>query len=189
MNENFVRAGRGLHIIFLAGILAIVSLVLAVIPVIVLLGGVGAITAIVLTLVGLNTASPTNPSFKTAMAASIINIVVSLVGVLFPAGGFLNILASTANSVLGLAVVYFVCIASTELVEEKGDPTLAQKGRFVWKLTAVCTGCSILFSLVVFIPGLTVMATIASVAAAIVGLVGTVLYLIFLNRAANYLRQ
>lgn len=182
MNENYLLAGKGLHTMFVAEIIILVS---AFIP---LIGIIGILVGLVLSLVGLHTASKTHSGFQAAMTMTLAGIAVSLISIFLPDGGLLGTLISIVSNVLSLAVTYFVCITASDMVEELGQYEVAQRGRFVWKLNLICTVVTVICAVVVFIPILNILAAIAAVVTGIAAIVAGILYLMFLHGASKCLR-
>ena len=170
---DYSTAGNGLKKVFIGEILAIFSFI----P---LLGGILALVGGILSLVGLYQASKVAYGYRTAFQLSIASIVVELLGVFIPG-------VSLVGVILSIAVVYFVCMATGELLVEKGDPQTAAKGQFVWKLYAVCGVIVLVCTLVAFIPGAAILAAVVLLPTAIASLVAGMHYLIFLYRASEYL--
>lgn len=170
---DYSTAGNGLKKVFIGEILAIFSFI----P---LLGGILALVGGILSLVGLYQASKVAYGYRTAFQLSIASIVVELLGVFIPG-------VSLVGVILSIAVVYFVCMATGELLVEKGDSQTAAKGQFVWKLYAVCGVIVLVCTLVAFIPGAAILAAVVLLPTAIASLVAGIQYLIFLYRASEYL--
>lgn len=189
MNENFTLAGKGLKYLFLAQILALVAIVAMIVPVLGwIVGVVLALASLVLSIYGPYVARDVHDNFRIALWAAIAALVVSIVSSLVPEEAeFISGLLNIAKTVLGFAMVYFVCTASEVLLDAKGDGELAQRVSTIWKLYAGCALVSIVCALVGWIPVLNILAAIASVVTTIVQLVAYVLLLIFYYKASKSL--
>lgn len=177
--RSYPKAAGGLKLLFIAEILAIVAAVLALVP---LVGAILAIVAQVLILVGLYQAGGDDEGYKTAFIITIVNLVVSVVSV-FAGGVFASIL-SIVSTILNLAVVYFVVNTTGNLAHSMGKDELSTRGEKVWKLYLICAVASIVITLLSFIPAL---AAALGILLAIFQIIAYILYLIFLNKAAQAL--
>lgn len=178
MNQ-YPNAAAGLRLMFFGEILTIVGSFLAWIP---FLGVLVILAGGIVSLVGLNRAGADDEGYRTAFMLTIVNIVVGLVG-----GFILSGLASIVSSILSLAVIYFVCITTSNLLHSVGATDIEQRGRTVWTINLVCTVISVVLNLLLFIPILNVLAVIGVFIVAIVELVGYILYMMFLNASAQAL--
>lgn len=181
MYGNYPNAAKGLNWLFIAEILAIVSIPLMSI----FIGGITALISIVFTLVGLYTAAQDDAGYRTAFYAAIAQLVISALSN-FVAAGLVNSLLSIASTIVGLFIVYQVCTTTCNLLTGR-DEALVQRGTNVIKIYLVCTVVAVICSVLGIIPVLNVIAAVVALVAAIAQLVGYVLYLMFLFRASRLL--
>lgn len=174
--RSYPKAAGGLKLLFIAEILAIVGAVLSLVPI---LGPILLIVAQVLVLVGLYQASTDDEGYKTAFIITIVNLVVSVVSI-FADGVFASVLG-IVDTVLNLAVAYFVINTTVNLAHSMGKDELSAKGQKVWKLYLVCAVASIVIALLSFIP---VLAAALGILLVIFNLIAYILYLIFLYQAS-----
>ena len=184
--ENFTNAGPGLRKMFIAAIGTIICSVLAIIPIINIVAGIGSIVFGVLSIVGLFQAGKDIQGCMTAFYITIANLVLSIIRT-FAGTGILGTILAICSTVLGLAVTYFVCTSVSETMNQIGAAAVAQKGHTVWVINLVCCIISVVITFLLLIPIINVIAAFASVIVAIVSLVGTILYMLFLNDGAKAL--
>lgn len=175
--NRYPNAAEGLKLMFYGEIVAIIGAFLGIIP---LLGGLLALAGGVVSLVGLNKAGADDEGYRTAFMLTIINIIVSLVSS-FAGDGVFGTLVGIVSSVLSLAVIYFVCITTANLLHSVGASELERKGNTVWTINLVCTIVSVAVMLLAYIPIVNILAAVVGVISALVALVGYIMYLMFLN--------
>ena len=172
---KYPNASGGLKLMFTGEILTIVGVVLTVIligPILMLIGGI-------MSLVGLYRARQDDEGYNTAFILSIVNIVLDFAGVFFEGIG--ASLISIISSIISLAIMYYVCTTTSNLLHSVGEETVAARGRTVWNINIVCTIVSVLLSILAYVPLLSVLTTIGAVIIVIAELVGYILYLMFLR--------
>lgn len=189
-DERFIIAGNGLKLMFIGTILGMLSFIPA-------LGGILAIAGWVISLVGLAKTTGAAPGYKTAMIMLVIQIVISIIaGVMAAAalggvflgsgavavGGFAGVtLLSVGSQILAFLQTYFVCTATSGLLREIGEESVAVKGDMVWKLNALCYLVAIV---VLILAGLVAsLAAGLDVVNVIVSLVADVLFVVFLYQS------
>lgn len=172
--SDYRTAGEGLSKVFIGEILTIFSII----P---LLGWIAAIVGTVLQLVGLNQAGRAAEGYRTAFQMSIAVLVLSVLGVFLP---FMSLI----SSLVSLGVLYCVCTTTADLLDGF-DTETAQRGRTVWKICLGCTIASVVCGLLALVPLINILAAVALVISGIIALVGSILYLIFLYRASDSLRN
>ena len=180
---NYQNAGAGLRKMFIASLGAIICTVLVIIPIVNIIAGIGAIVFGVLSLVGLYGAGKDIAGCKTAFTLTIVNLVISIVGALF-GSGFLGTVFSIAGYVLSFLICYFVCTSVSEVMNQIGAADVASKGELVWKINAVCYAILVVVALLGRIPGLVLVASLASIGVLIASLVASIFYMIFLNKSS-----
>ena len=181
MYEKCPNAARGLNWMFIAEILAIVSIPLMFI----LIGGLTALAGTVLSLVGLYTATHDDPGYFPALYAAVASLILSfIVNVLD--GGILRSLLSAVSTVLGLFIVYQVVTITRSLMGGR-NPALDQRGITVIKVYFGCTVISVVCAVLAVIPILNIIALVVGAVSEIVMVVGYVFYLMFLYGASKAL--
>lgn len=176
-------AADGLKLMFYGEILTIIGVILTIIligPVIILVGSI-------LILVGLYRARGDDEGYNTAFMLSIINIVLGIISIFFWEGGLMSNLLDIITTIISLAVTYFVCITTANLLHSVGAVETEQRGRTVWNIYLVSNIIAVVLDLLLFIPLLNVLAVIGMLVAAIAQLVGCVMYLMFLNSSYKLL--
>lgn len=172
--RNYPNASEGLKLMFYGEIVAIIG---AFIPFVgVLLVVVGGIVS----LVGLNKAGTDDEGYRTAFMLTIISIVVSVISG-FLGQSVLGSLLNIVSSILSLAIIYFVCITTANLLCHAGATDLADRGRKVWNINLSCTVLGVVLTLLLFIPVLNILAIVGVIVVAIIELVGYIMYLMFLH--------
>lgn len=179
--NNYVNAGTGLKKVYIAEVGTLVCTILAFIPIINILAAVAALVFVVISLVGLYQAGKDIPGCKTAFILTIVSSVCSLLGYF---GGIISTLISIVTTVLSFLVMYYVCTSVAEVMNSIQQPDIAQRGQTVWKISLGCSIASVVFQLLVLIPGFAIIATIASVVVAIISIVNVVLFMLFLGKSS-----
>ena len=181
MNQ-FPKAANGLKLMFYGEILAIIGIFLTLIligPIISLVGGI-------MVLVGLYQAREDVEGYGTTFMLSIIGIILDIIGMFF-SGGVMASLLSIISTIISLAIVYFVCTTTSNLLHCVGAVETEQRGRTVWNIYLICNIISVVLTLLLFIPLLNVLAVVGMLMAAIAQLVGYIMYLQFLNSSYKLL--
>lgn len=171
---NWSIAGSGLEKMFYGQILCL----LTIIP---LVGWIAGIAGLILFLVGLYQAAGADEGYRTAFYVEVAALVLSVLAVFI---GVLDILIS----ILNLVLVYLVCTTTANLLMARGDPATAQRGMLVWKVNLVCMVVSVVCSILSIIPLVNLMALVVLIPTAIAGLVGGILYLMFLYGSYHSLK-
>lgn len=179
---NYQNAGAGLKKMFIASLGAVICTVLMIIPLINIIAAIAAIVFAVLSIVGLYGAGKDIEGCKTAFIITIINLVVSVLGNVFSSGVF-HLLLSLAGYVLSFLSTYYVCTSVAGVMNQVGAAEVAQKGITVWKINLVCDIVLVVVAILLYIPGVSLIASIATIVIAIVQLVASILYMIFLNQS------
>ena len=181
MYQSCPNAAKGLKWMFIAEILAIVSIPL----VFILIGGLTALAATVLNLVGLYTATHDDAGYFPALYAAVADLVLGVIGNALKQG-VLRSLLSVISTVLGLFIVYQVVTTTRNLMAGR-DPALEQRGNTVIKVYFGCTVISVVCAVLAIIPILNIIALAVGAVSEIVMVVGYVFYLMFLYGASKAL--
>lgn len=210
--NNLSLAARGLKQMFLSQILAIIGLVCTVIAGIAAIGMAGAaltgsvsgtvgaagaaglfgiaagvlsILSLIFQLLGLNKAGHAHEGFKSAFTLSIINLVLSVIKTFVP--GVFGTILNVVSIVLGFLVVSHVCTSAGELLRGVGDENEANRGATVRTIYMVCAAVNVVCALLGLINALSGIASVLSGLSSIVGLVGLIIYMIFLKKSGDSL--
>lgn len=175
--RKYPNAADGLKLMFYAQIIVIVGAVLSLVPV---LGSVIVIVGSIVSLVGLYKTQADDSGYQMAFYVTIASIVVGVIKN-FAGNGIFGSLVGIVNTVLNLAIIYYVCTTTSNLLHSVGNEALANRGITVWKIYLVVTIIAVVCSVVAYIPVLNIIASVVVLVAAIVTLVGYILYLMFLN--------
>ena len=180
---SYSNAAKGMKLLFLSQIGAIISAVFAVIPFIGIIGAIAAVVFGVLGVYGLYVAGSDVEGCKKAMILTIVNVVVSLLGSFFWESFF-----SIVSQILSLAIVYLVCKSIGEALSNIGDSKTAAFGATTSKLYIVCYAIAIVLTIIGLIPLIGIVAKIISVPVAIVELVASIMYIMFCYKSYNSLQ-
>lgn len=181
MYGSYPNAAKGMKWVFIAQILAIVSIPLMLI----LVGGITAIVGMGLELVGLFKMGEDDDNYKPAFYVAIATLVVSfLTG--FAGEGILSTLLGIVSSILNLFIVYQVCTTTGNLLTGR-DEALAQRGATIIKIYFVCTVVDIVCTVLSIVPLVNIIAAVAVAVSTIASLVGYIMYITFLYSGSKAL--
>lgn len=181
--NRYPNAANGLKLMFYGQIVTIIGMFLSWVPLvgllIVLAGGI-------VNMVGLYKAGSDDQGYRTAFMLTIVGIVVNIVSS-FAGNGFWGSMVNIISSVVSLAVIYFVCITTGNLLHSIGEDALSDRGHTVWMINLVCTVVAVVVTLLAYVPVLNILAALAAIVMVIVELVGYIMYLMFLNSSSKVL--
>ena len=177
--SNYPNAAQGLKLMFWAEIAVILCTVLMLIPLVNLIGILVTLAAGIVSLVGLYKAGNDAEGYKTAFALTIISLVI---GLFSDMDNGIGALLSIAESVLDLAVVYYVCVTTAKLLTAVGNLEVAEQAK-VWKVYLICTVIGMVCSVLTLFPILDVLAAFVLLIAAFVMIGAGILYLVFLYKS------
>lgn len=180
---SYANAAKGMKLVFISQIGAIICTVFAIIPLIGVLGVIGSLAFSVLALYGLYLAGQDVEGCKKAMILTIVNAVVSVIG----AFALKSILA-IVSEILSLAIVYLVCKSIGEALNNSGDSATAAFGEKTAKIYVVCYIFSIVLSIIGLIPLINIVAGILSIPVVIVQFVAGIMYIMFCYKSYNSLQ-
>lgn len=175
MRSTDQQASKGLRYIFIGQIVTLFSII----P---LLGVIAAIAGLAISLIGYYTLSQTKTDYKPTFMLAILNLVLSIINA-FTGSGILNQLITIALKIISLAIVYYLCTTTAALLRGINDQ-LAARGRTIWSLYLICTIIQIGCTLLMYIPIINILAGIAIFLNAIVQLIASILYIIFVYRSS-----
>lgn len=133
--RKYPNAADGLKLMFYAQIIVIVGAVLSLVPV---LGSVIVIVGSIVSLVGLYKTQADDSGYQMAFYVTIASIVVGVIKN-FAGNGIFGSLVGIVNTVLNLAIIYYVCTTTSNLLHSVGNEALANRGITVWKIYLVVT--------------------------------------------------
>lgn len=87
---------------------------------------------------------------------------------------------SFAGNVMNIAVLYYICKSTGDLLRDVKNYGLANKGDHVWNVNKTCLIVMAVCLVVAFIPILNILAAITSLIVAVVTIYASVVYLIYL---------
>ena len=197
---RYPNAAGGLKMLFLAQILAIVSVVVIVVgsvlsvvslgllSFVVILGSLLAIAVSVIGILGLSKAGADDEGYRGVIVFVVVSLVLGIVADRLPEGlSFLGSLLGIVESILSFLVVNAVCQTTSNLLYSQGNNVLAERGATVCKLYLICTAVDVVCTVVGVIPIVNILAGLAGFVGSIVAIVGYILYLSFLSSSSNAL--
>lgn len=194
MQANHIIAGKALKLMFIGALLGLIATAMGLIPGISALSGIVTLVGGVLCLVGLIQAGPAHKLYGRAILMLVLGIACTVISTFVIAGGTIGgsvgvilfgAVLMMGVSVFGLLQVYCICKATSTLLREAGNETSAAKGDTAFKINALCYIIVIVLTVVsLFAP---TVAGILTIANGILGIVGSILYVIFLKDGTDTL--
>ncbi len=179
---KYPNAASGIKKMFLSRMVGIIGVVLAFIP---FIGPfftlVCAIAATIFNVWGILEASKDHNGYQTALVFTVADLIFTVVRTFISDGAVSSVLAF-AGDVMELAVLYYICKTTGELLRDLKNYGLADKGDRVWNINKTC-----LIIMALFIPILNILAAITSLIVAVVTIYAAVVYLIYLYQSGQYL--
>ncbi|MGN0340993.1 MAG: hypothetical protein ACI4R6_02235 [Lachnospiraceae bacterium] len=176
------NGSKGIKLMYIAELGTIICIVLALIPLINLIAAIGALVFSVLSIVGVYQAGKEIEDCKKAFILTIVSLVVSLLGFIFKSG-VLSTIINIAIYVLGFLVVYLVCSSVGQIMTQLSAPEIAKDGDTAVKINLVCYAAMVIVSILGLIPFMSGFAIILNIIASIVGIIGSVFYMLFLKKS------
>lgn len=184
---KYPNAASGIKKMFLSRMVGIIGVVLAFIPSIgPFFTLVCAIAATIFNVWGILEASKDHNGYQTALVFTVADLIFSVVRTFISDGAVSSVLAF-AGDVMELAVLYYICKTTGELLRDLKNYGLADKGDRVWNINKTCLIIMALCLVVAFIPILNILAAITSLVVAVVTIYAAVVYLIYLYQSGQYL--
>ena len=175
--RSYPKAADGLKLMFYGEIIALVGALLSVLG---LIGLILCIVGPVVSAYGLFQAASDDEGYRTAFYLTLGQVVINLIALFAKSGSLFASLLSLVSTILGLAVVYYVCITTSNLLHAVDQEAQSARGRTVWMIYLVCAVVSVVVQVLALIPLVNLVAMLLAVVLAIVQLVGYILYMIFL---------
>ncbi|WP_302211253.1 hypothetical protein [uncultured Ruminococcus sp.] len=184
---KYPNAASGIKKMFLSRMVGIIGVVLAFIPSIgPFFTLVCAIAATIFNVWGILEASKDHNGYQTALVFTVADLIFTVVRTFISDGAVSSVLAF-AGDVMELAVLYYICKTTGELLRDLKNYGLADKGDRVWNINKTCLIIMALCLVVAFIPILNILAAITSLVVAVVTIYAAVVYLIYLYQSGQYL--
>lgn len=184
---KYPNAASGIKKMFLSRMVGIIGVVLAFIPSIgPFFTLVCAIAATIFNVWGILEASKDHNGYQTALVFTVAELIFTVVRTFISDGAVSSVLAF-AGDVMEIAVLYYICKTTGELLRDLKNYGLADKGDRVWNINKTCLIIMALCLVVAFIPILNILAAITSLIVAVVTIYAAVVYLIYLYQSGQYL--
>lgn len=184
---KYPNAASGIKKMFLSRMVGIIGVVLAFIPSIgPFFTLVCAIAATIFNVWGILEASKDHNGYQTALVFTVADLIFTVVRTFISDGAVSSVLAF-AGDVMEIAVLYYICKTTGEMLRDLKNYGLADKGDRVWNINKTCLIIMALCLVVAFIPILNILAAITSLIVAVVTIYAAVVYLIYLYQSGQYL--
>lgn len=184
---KYPNAASGIKKMFLSRMVGIIGVVLAFTPSIgPFFTLVCAIAATIFNVWGILEASKDHNGYQTALVFTVADLIFTVVRTFISDGAVSSVLAF-AGDVMEIAVLYYICKTTGELLRDLKNYGLADKGDRVWNINKTCLIIMALCLVVAFIPILNILAAITSLIVAVVTIYAAVVYLIYLYQSGQYL--
>lgn len=180
---SYANAGKGMKLLFISQIGAIISAVFAVIPFIGVVGAIAAAAFGIVGVYGLYVAGQDVEECKKAMTLTLVNVIVSVVGAFV-----LKSVLGIVSNILSVVIVYLVCQGIGNALRNVGDSKSAAFGDTTSKMYVVCYAIAIILSIIGLIPLIGIVAKVLLVPVAIVELVAGIRYIMFCYKSYNSLQ-
>lgn len=184
---KYPNAASGIKKMFLSRMVGIIGVVLAFIPAVgPLLTLTCAIAATIFNVWGILEASKDHNGYQTALVFTVADLIFTVVRTFISKGAVSSVLAF-AGDVMEIAVLYYICKTTGELLRDLKNYGLADKGDRVWNINKTCLIIMAVCLVVAFIPILNILAALTSLIVAVVTIYAAVVYLIYLYQSGQYL--
>ena len=177
---KYPNAASGIKKVFLAKIIGVIGVPLAFIP------GIGAlllmtctVAATIFNVWGILEASKDHNGYQTALVFTVADLIFSIVDTFIDNNAISSVL-SFAGNVMNIAVLYYICKSTGDLLRDVKNYGLANKGDHVWNVNKTCL-------VVAFIPILNILAAFTTLVVLVVTIYASVVYLIYLYQSGQYL--
>lgn len=135
---KYPNAASGIKKVFLAKIIGVIGVPLAFIP------GIGAlllmtctVAATIFNVWGILEASKDHNGYQTALVFTVADLIFTVVRTFISDGAISSVLAF-AGDVMEIAVLYYICKTTGELLSDLKNYGLADKGDRVWNINKTC---------------------------------------------------
>lgn len=184
---KYPNAASGIKKVFLAKMIGVIGSVLAFIPFIGAFPAlVCAIAATIFNVWGIIEASKDHDGYQTALVFTIAGLVFTLINTFIDSSAVSDVL-NFAENVMDIAVLYYICKSTGDLLRDMKNYGLANKGDHVWNINKTCLVIMAVCLVVAFIPIVNILAAFTSLVVLGVTIYASVVYLIFLYQSGQYL--
>ena len=137
------------------------------------------------TIIGFYALSKVNHDYNNAFALVIANLVIGILMLIF-SSGFLNDVLSIVSTIIDFLVVYLVCNTTAGYLSGVNERLVSRAG-FIWRMYLICMIVILACTVLAMIPFMYLIAGVIIVITAIVQLVASILYIIFLYQSQKAL--
>lgn len=184
---KYPNAASGIKKVFFAKIIGVIGFVLAFIPFFgAFLTLACTIAATIFNVWGILEASKDHDGYQTALVFTIADLIFALVNTFIDNAAVSNVI-SFAGNVMNIAVLYYICKSTGDLLRDMKNYGLANKGDHVWNINKTCLIITAVCLVVAFIPLLNILAALTSLVVLGVTIYASVVYLIYLYQSGQYL--
>lgn len=177
---KYPNAASGIKKVFLAKIIGVIGVPLAFIP------GIGAlllmtctVAATIFNVWGILEASKDHNGYQTALVFTVADLIFSIVDTFIDNTAISSVL-SFAGNVMNIAVLYYICKSTGDLLRDVKNYGLANKGDHVWNVNKTCL-------IVMAVCLVVVLAAFTTLVVLVVTIYASVVYLIYLYQSGQYL--
>lgn len=184
---KYPNAASGIKKVFLAKMIGVIGAVLAFIPFIgAFLALACAIAATIFNVWGILEASKDHNGYQTALVFTIAGLVFTLINT-FIDNSVVSDVLNFAENVMDIAVLYYICKSTGDLLRDMKNYGLANKGDHVWNINKTCLIIMAVCLVVAFIPIVNILAVFTSLVVLVVTIYASIVYLIYLYQSGQYL--
>ena len=133
---------------------------------------------------GILEASKDHNGYQTALVFTVADLIFSIVDTFIDNTAISNVL-SFAGNVMNIAVLYYICKSTGELLRDVEELRACKQGDHVWNVNKTCLIVMAVCLVVAFIPILNILAAITSLIVAVVTIYASVVYLIYLYQSGS----
>ena len=135
---------------------------------------------------GILEASKDHNGYQTALVFTVADLIFSIVDTFIDNTAISSVL-SFAGNVMNIAVLYYICKSTGDLLRDVKNYGLANKGDHVWNVNKTCLIVMAVCLVVAFIPILNILAAFTTLVVLVVTIYASVVYLIYLYQSGQYL--
>lgn len=143
------------------------------------------IGSVIMNFFGIYLASKDDPGYKKAYIFTCINLVINIVLLLDGDQGLLQSLLNLAQMIFQIMIIYYICKTTSNLHTLKNNYTLAANGDRIWRLSKIMFIAYGICMVLMFIPFINILASIAMLAVSIMFIYIAIIYIIFLKRSSD----
>ncbi len=186
MQDNFVKAGGALRIMFVGQLVSIAGA--AVGAGWTMAGALVSLMGSGLVFYGVFSARTAHVGYRYALYAQAVSLLCNLIAAFLPGGhtaviAALSVIVAAADPV----ALYFICSTSAQLLAQRGENALADRGNLVWKIAVGCVVVDLACVAMGWTQMLDVFIAVAQVVTLVARLVAYVLLVVFYFSASKAL--